>query len=94
MSTTLLERDVSPPPAKARSRFGLKRAAIAVAALAGLAAGAWFAADWWRNGRFIESTDDAYVGGNVTATRRRTSPATSPPCWSTINQRVRGRRRC
>ncbi len=23
--------------------------------------------DWWTNGRFIESTDDAYVGGNVTA---------------------------
>ena len=29
--------------------------------------GAWYARDWWTTGRFIESTDDAYVGGNVTA---------------------------
>ena len=25
-----------------------------------------YAEDWWRVGRFIESTDDAYVGGNIT----------------------------
>jgi membrane fusion protein, multidrug efflux system len=25
-----------------------------------------FACDWWTTGRFIESTDDAYVGGDVT----------------------------
>ena len=34
-------------------------------ALAG--GGAWYGQDWWTVGRFIESTDDAYVGGNVTA---------------------------
>src|SRR5262249_24492063 len=27
---------------------------------------AWYGYDWWNNGRFIESTDDAYVGGDVT----------------------------
>ena len=27
---------------------------------------AWYGWDWWRVGRFIETTDDAYVGGNVT----------------------------
>ncbi len=27
---------------------------------------AWFARDYWTFGRFIESTDDAYVGGDVT----------------------------
>jgi membrane fusion protein (multidrug efflux system) len=26
----------------------------------------WFGWYWWTNGRFIESTDDAYVGGEVT----------------------------
>jgi membrane fusion protein (multidrug efflux system) len=28
---------------------------------------AYFGSDWWQHGRFIETTDDAYVGGNVTA---------------------------
>jgi membrane fusion protein (multidrug efflux system) len=42
---------------------------IAIAALcaATLMAGAYFGKDWWRHGRFIETTDDAYVGGDVTA---------------------------
>lgn len=26
----------------------------------------WYGWDWWRVGRFIETTDDAYVGGNLT----------------------------
>jgi membrane fusion protein, multidrug efflux system len=29
-------------------------------------AAAWYAEHWWTVGRFIESTDDAYVGGEVT----------------------------
>ena len=49
------------------SRARLKRLAIAgAAALALVTAGAW-GYDWWTAGRFIESTDDAYVGGNVTS---------------------------
>jgi membrane fusion protein (multidrug efflux system) len=40
---------------------------MAGAALAILAGGSWYGHDWWTNGRFIESTDDAYVGGNVTS---------------------------
>jgi membrane fusion protein, multidrug efflux system len=48
------------------SRFGRKRLALsAVALLVGLAA-AWYGHDWWTIGRFIESTDDAYVGGEIT----------------------------
>lgn len=27
----------------------------------------WYANYWWRTGRWIEATDDAYVGGNTTA---------------------------
>ncbi|MGD0106866.1 MAG: HlyD family secretion protein [Rhodopila sp.] len=45
----------------------MKRLAMAGAALAILAGGSWYGHDWWTNGRFIESTDDAYVGGNVTS---------------------------
>ena len=50
-----------------RRRIRLSRRLIAV--LLGLiAAGgiAWYGWDWWRVGRFIQTTDDAYVGGNVT----------------------------
>jgi membrane fusion protein, multidrug efflux system len=39
----------------------------AIAAVAGIvAAGSWYGWSWWTIGRFIESTDDAYVGGEVT----------------------------
>jgi membrane fusion protein (multidrug efflux system) len=36
-----------------------------LALLIGLGA-AWYGHQWWTVGRFIESTDDAYVGGDVT----------------------------
>lgn len=51
---------------KMRARQKLKwLLAMGVAGL--LAAGAVrYGKDWWEVGRFIESTDDAYVGGNVT----------------------------
>jgi len=47
--------------------LSLKRLALAGVTLAVLAGGGWYGRDWWTTGRFIESTDDAYVGGNVTA---------------------------
>ena len=39
---------------------------IATAIVALAAGGAWLGQGWWTVGRFIESTDDAYVGGDVT----------------------------
>ena len=54
-----------PTPGKSR-KPALKRAAlVALVAVAGIGA-ARFADDWWTTGRFIESTDDAYIGGDVT----------------------------
>ena len=67
MSTTLLLGDLHPSAAKTRRRFSLKRLSLLVGALAVLAGGAWFGLQWWSIGRFIESTDDAYVGGNLTS---------------------------
>ena len=67
MSTTVIERDVEQAPAKSRRRFGLKRLSLVLVAVAVLAAAAWFGMNWWTDGRFIETTDDAYVGGNVTS---------------------------
>lgn len=63
-STTVLERA---PEIRARpSRLSVKKAAMAGAAMLIGAGVAWYGYDYWTVGRFIESTDDAYVGGDVT----------------------------
>ena len=51
-------------PAKSKTP---SRKALGVAGLGLLAAlgGALYGHHWWTVGRFIESTDDAYVGGDV-----------------------------
>jgi membrane fusion protein (multidrug efflux system) len=55
----------SPAPQKNRPAI-LKRVALAVLiAAVGLGVGK-LAYEWWTVGRFIENTDDAYVGGDVT----------------------------
>jgi membrane fusion protein (multidrug efflux system) len=57
-------------PVRARPKLDLRHAArralLAGVALAALGGGAWYGHDWWTVGRFIASTDDAYVGGDVT----------------------------
>jgi membrane fusion protein (multidrug efflux system) len=40
----------------------ITRVVIAVVAIGA----AFFGYGWWHNGRFVEGTDDAYIGGNVT----------------------------
>src|SRR5262249_4618138 len=53
------------PPKTATVR-GLKRLALGAGIAAIVAGAGWYVTDWWRMGRFIEVTDDAYAGGNVT----------------------------
>jgi membrane fusion protein (multidrug efflux system) len=66
MSEIALERATATLPTKAFSRQSLKWALSAgLAGLLALAA-ARYAHDRWGVGRFLETTDDAYVGGNVT----------------------------
>ncbi|MBV9974479.1 MAG: HlyD family secretion protein [Hyphomicrobiales bacterium] len=66
MSDIVLERATAKLPTKAMSKHGFKWALAA--GLAGLLAtgAARYASEWWTVGRFLETTDDAYVGGNVT----------------------------
>jgi membrane fusion protein, multidrug efflux system len=53
-------------PAKQNGKLFSRRIALrALAVSAGLGL-AIFSCEWWTVGRFIESTDDAYIGGNVT----------------------------
>jgi membrane fusion protein (multidrug efflux system) len=49
------------PPAKS----GGKRFVLPVLLLALLAGGAVYGYEWWTNGRFMVSTDDAYVQGDI-----------------------------
>src|SRR5580700_7976531 len=71
MASVTLDRATGFAPVHVRPNLKLKfdrrRVLIAgVVAILGLGAGV-YGYEWLANGRFIESTDDAYVGGNVTA---------------------------
>ncbi|WP_081991772.1 HlyD family secretion protein [Inquilinus limosus] len=69
MNAIVLDRDSSTPvqaPVAQKPRLTKKRLALTGAALAILLGGGWYGHDWWTVGRFFESTDDAYVGGNIT----------------------------
>jgi len=50
----------------ARQRRSLKQLLLAGGVIAALAAGGLAGREWWTNWRFVQTTDDAYVGGNVT----------------------------
>ncbi|MDR3458622.1 MAG: HlyD family secretion protein [Verrucomicrobiae bacterium] len=54
-----------PAPGKNRGAISKRTLIAAVSGLATIGL-VWFAYDWWTVGRFIESTDDAYIGGDVT----------------------------
>ena len=67
MSETVLERVAAPIPATRDLRRPWKRFAPALLALLLAVGGAEYGHYWWTVGRFVESTDDAYAGGNITA---------------------------
>ncbi|HZU89102.1 MAG TPA: HlyD family secretion protein [Stellaceae bacterium] len=67
METVALERAATAAPAGHRLKLGRKTLALAGLALALATGGVGYGRYWWTTGRFIESTDDAYAGGNITA---------------------------
>ncbi|HTI86661.1 MAG TPA: HlyD family secretion protein [Alphaproteobacteria bacterium] len=66
MTSIALERRSTTIPDRIRAKATRKNIVVAGAALMIGIAAAWAAVDWWAVGRFIESTDDAYVGGDIT----------------------------
>ena len=66
MDSIALERAATSARVKSRRQFGHKHLAIAGLAVAIVAGAIGYSRYWWNVGRFIESTDDAYAGGNVT----------------------------
>jgi membrane fusion protein, multidrug efflux system len=53
-------------PAKSAKRSGLRRLLMAGAAVALLAGASWYGWDYWTVGRFLVTTDDAYVKADNT----------------------------
>jgi membrane fusion protein (multidrug efflux system) len=66
MSITATERVVIPLPAQSPSRVACKRLAITGLGFLVALGAAWYGHQWWTVWRFIEATDDAYIGGEVT----------------------------
>ena len=58
--------DAAAPTANTRRKSALRRAFLAGAAVALLAAASWYGWDYWTVGRFLVSTDDAYVKADNT----------------------------
>jgi membrane fusion protein (multidrug efflux system) len=67
-SALLADGTEAPPRPRASTRKTLPRRHLAVigGGLLLLLAALWFGINWFTTGRFIESTDDAYVGGDIT----------------------------
>ncbi len=65
MSDQVLDRDITAPAIR-RSSLTRRRVALAALGLVMMLGGAAYAHHWWTVGRFVETTDDAYVGGDVT----------------------------
>ncbi|MCX5579499.1 HlyD family secretion protein [Kaistia terrae] len=61
---------IAVPPAK---RGGRRRFLLLTVAAVAIAAGAYFGHEWWTVGRFMVSTDDAYVGADTSTVAPRLS---------------------
>ena len=66
MSNALLADGSLHPPPIVAGKSSKRRILLWGAALLAICGAASFGAEWWTSGRFCQSTDDAYVGGDVT----------------------------
>jgi membrane fusion protein (multidrug efflux system) len=57
----------TPVAAPAKPKRSAKRFILPVLIVAAVAAGAWYGYEYWTTGRFMVSTDDAYIQGDITA---------------------------
>jgi membrane fusion protein (multidrug efflux system) len=61
------EAQAVPPTAAVAEKAAPKRRKMVfpIIVIAALAAGGWYGYEWWTNGRFMISTDDAYIEGDI-----------------------------
>jgi membrane fusion protein (multidrug efflux system) len=67
------ETPIASAPTTGSSRGKLRRIALVLALLAGTATGAYYGHGYWTTGRYLESTDDAYVKADSTIVAPRVS---------------------
>ncbi len=67
MSSIAIGRRRLAPPVVLGLRIARRTLLLFLLGAAVVLGGGWYGYDWWSAGRFIETTDDAYAGGNVTA---------------------------
>ncbi|WP_319518946.1 HlyD family secretion protein [uncultured Martelella sp.] len=65
MSTENEGNHAGPAGEPAQKSGGARRIVFAVIGLAIIAGAGWFGYQWWTEGRFIVSTDDAYIEGDI-----------------------------
>jgi membrane fusion protein, multidrug efflux system len=87
MSAIVTERRAA-APVQVRPRLRKKPILLAAGALLIAAGAAWYGHDWWVHGRFVETTDDAYVGGDITVIAPKVSGLIAEVAV-TDNQKVR-----
>jgi len=68
-----LTAESTTPAAKSAKKSGLRRLLMAGAAVAVLAGASWYGWDYWTTGRFLVSTDDAYVKADNTTVAPKVS---------------------
>src|SRR2546421_10383296 len=76
VAPTAVTKFVPPKPTIDAARRGASRrrlALVTAALLVATAAGGWYGAQWWANGRFVVSTDDAYVRAHTTTLAAKVS---------------------
>jgi membrane fusion protein (multidrug efflux system) len=81
--------ETAPPATKVAKKGGFKRLLMAGTAVAVLAGASWYGWDYWTTGRFLVSTDDAYVKADNTTI----APKVSGYLHEVLvgdNERVRG----
>jgi membrane fusion protein, multidrug efflux system len=66
MNATVLDRDTTLTPVSVLRGANLKRVGISAAAALVVIAAVGFGVHWFTVGRYVERTDDAYVGGDIT----------------------------
>ena len=89
VASPLSAPEAAAPAAKTAKNGGLRRLLMAGAAVAVLAGGSWYGWDYWTVGRFLVSTDDAYVKADNTTV----APKVSGYLHEVLagdNERVRG----
>lgn len=67
LTEPVAEAQAVPPTAAVAEKTAPKRRKMVfpIIVIAALAAGGWYGYEWWTNGRFMISTDDAYIEGDI-----------------------------